>query len=281
MNITNSLTTVNFNPGGMKAIKGIVLHSMWGTQNGSIAWFKNPQAQASAHFCISAVGEIVRVVNEEKLDRAWHSGIYDAGKCPDWALTNPNDWCIGIELEDNRDANWQYPEAQRTALRELVKFLMDRYNIPQDHVLLHRNLNPSRRSDPVGAFSFDWLFQTVSTNPPSTIQKLPKDSVIADIYEFLTGSRPNQDTIDWRLASNKNLVEIGNDICSGDSAFFSKWIKPQIPTPPVEVPDSTNESQPIPVLTFSDEDATQRVKEMTAKKGSFWNKLSFVLSLLS
>lgn len=280
MNIVNSLTTVNFNPGGMKAIKGIVLHSMWGTQNGSIAWFKNPQAQASAHFCISAVGEIVRVVNEEKLDRAWHSGIYDAGKCPDWALTNPNDWCIGIELEDNRDANWQYPEEQRKALRELVSWLMDKYKIPQDHVLLHRNLNPSRRSDPVGAFSFDWLFQTVTPNPNPTIEKIGKDQALKDIYTALCGGF-SEDEIVWRLGTQKNLVEVITDICGGDSRFFAKWVKPQIPTPPVPVPDSTNESQPIPVLNFSDEDALKRVKEVTAKKGSFWNKLSFVLSLLS
>jgi len=281
MNITNSLTNVNFNPGGMKAIKGIVLHSMWGTQNGSIAWFKNPDAKASAHFCISEVGEIVRVVDEAKLDRAWHAGIYDAGKCPDWAMPNPNDWCIGIELEDKRDANWQYPEAQRKALRELVAWLMEKYNIPQDHVLLHRNLNPSRRSDPVGAFSFDWLFQTVSTTPPSTIEKLPKDSIISDIYLFLTGERPKQDTIDWRLASNKNLVEIGTDICSGDSAFFNKWVKPQIPEPIVPVPEEACEEQPLPVLVFSDDEAKNRVKSLTAQKQGFWNKLSFVLSFLS
>lgn len=281
MNIVNSLTTVNFNPGGMKAIKGIVLHSMWGTQNGSISWFKNPDAKASAHFCVSAVGEIVRVVDEQKLDRAWHAGIYDAGKCPEWAMPNPNDYCIGIELEDKRDANWQYPEEQRAALRFLVTNLMDRYQIPRDHVLLHRNLNPSRRSDPVGAFSFDWLFQTVSTNPPSTIEKLPKDSVINDLYVVLTGDNSSSDELAWRLASNKNIREIAEDIMNGDSRFFSKWVKPHIPEPAVPVPDTVCEEEPIPVLQFTDEDALQRVKELTAKKSGFWNKLSFVFSLLS
>lgn len=279
MNIVNSLTTVNFNPGGMKAIKGIVLHSMWGTQNGSIAWFKNPDAQASAHFCISAVGEIVRVVNEEHLDRAWHAGIYDNGKCPAWAMTNPNDWCIGIELEDNRDANWQYPEAQRAALRDLVAFLMEKYNIPRDHVLLHRDLNPSRRSDPVGAFSFDWVFPGV-VNPNPTIEKIGKDQVLKDLYTALCGGF-SEDEIKWRLSTDKNIVEVATDICGGDSRFFEKWIKPRIPEPVVPVPPSTCEEKPIPVLSFSDDDAIARVKSVVKVKSGLWNKLNFIFSLLS
>ncbi len=67
------------------------------------------------------------------------------------------------------------------------------------------------------------------TPPPSTgIEKLPKDSVIGDVYEFLTGKRPNQDTIDWRLSQGKNIVEIGKDICQGDGNFYDLWIKPHV-----------------------------------------------------
>ena len=157
MTIKQDLTPINFTSGGMKQIRGIVLHSMWGTQAGSISWFKNPSALASAHYCISKDGEIIQMVRDT--DMAWHAGIYDEGKCPTWAMPNPNFYCLGIELEDNRDNNWGYPEPQREALRWLVKLLMEKYSISQDHILLHKNLNPSRRSDPVGAFSFDWLFQ--------------------------------------------------------------------------------------------------------------------------
>lgn len=276
MNIVDSLTTVNFNPGGMTAIKGIVLHSMWGTQNGSIAWFKNPDAKASAHFCISGVGEIVRVVNEQTLDRAWHAGIYDEGKCPDWALPNPNNWCIGIELEDNRDSNWAYPEPQRAALRWLVAFLMEKYSIPRDHILLHRELNPSRRSDPVGQFSFDWLFPGTPVDPAPVLEKLPKDQVIKDVYTALCDGF-SEDEIAWRLSQNKNIVEIITDICNGDGRFFAKWIKPKIPTP--TVPDHADESTPIP-STFTDAQATERIRAILANK-SLLSKISYLITFLA
>jgi GH25 family lysozyme M1 (1,4-beta-N-acetylmuramidase) len=76
-------------------------------------------------------------------------------------------------------------------------------------------------------------------NPPFEIEKLLKDGVIKDMYTFLCGGY-SQDEIVWRVASNKSLVEIGEDICSGDGRFFDKWIKPKIPTviptPPVPEP---------------------------------------------
>lgn len=153
------------------------MHSTWGTHAGSIAWFKNPQAQASAHYLVSRTGEIVQMVKDT--DMGWHAGVYDAGKCPDWALTNPNWYCIGIEIEDNRDANWQYPEAQRKAVNWLVsEYLMKKYGIPKDRVLLHKNLNPSRRTDPVGAFSFDWVFGSGSNEQTITISTKVHDWLI-------------------------------------------------------------------------------------------------------
>ena len=279
MEIVKSLTTVNFNPNGMKGRLGIVLHSMAGTQNGSIAWFKNPQAQASAHYCIGADGEIVQVVDEAKKDRAWHAGIYDNGKCPSWALPNPNDYCIGIELEDKKDPNWNYPEPQRKALIYLVNLLMERYSIPRDRILLHRNLNPSRRSDPVGQFSFDWLFPVVTLPPTTPIEKIGKDQIIKDIYSALCGGFA-EDTIKWRLSTGKNIYEIILDIATNDGNFFEKWIKPRIPEPITPIPDETNEESPLPVPFCSEEDATKKMKEVIASKSGFWNRLVTALSLL-
>ena len=163
MEIKQNLTTVNFNSNGMKQIRGCVIHSMWGTYLGSIQWFKNPDVKASAHYLISQDGQITQMVKDS--DMAWHAGVYDSGKCPDWALPNPNFYCLGIEFEDRREKDWPYPAPQRNAGAWLVSNLMQKYNIPREHILLHKNLNPSRRSDPVGQFSFLWLFsQVVSEN---------------------------------------------------------------------------------------------------------------------
>lgn len=169
MKIINNLTPYNHDKGLLKDVRGIVLHSMWGTHNGSITWFHNPASKASAHFCISAEGEIVRTVNET--DIAWHAGVIDniGDKFP-WVLPNPNWYTLGIEIEDKRDAHWIYPEPQRKAVRELVEKLQDQFNIPDERVVLHRWLNPSRRSDPVGNFSFEWVFPKTSSDPIITDQ---------------------------------------------------------------------------------------------------------------
>jgi hypothetical protein len=136
---------------------------MWGTQSGSIAWFKNPDAKASAHYCISQDGEIVRTVPDMSI--GWHAGVFDE-PIADWLKPNPNNTTIGIELEDKRDPHWAYPESQRQALKELVDYLCITYSIPKDseHILLHKNLNPSRRSDPVGQFDLNWVLAV----PPQT-----------------------------------------------------------------------------------------------------------------
>ncbi|MFF9287499.1 peptidoglycan-binding protein [Streptomyces griseosporeus] len=54
---------------GMKAHYGVVLHIMQGTLWGSDAWFRNPAAQASAHFGVGKDGTILQWVDTK--DRAW------------------------------------------------------------------------------------------------------------------------------------------------------------------------------------------------------------------
>jgi N-acetyl-anhydromuramyl-L-alanine amidase AmpD len=158
MEIKQDLTPINFTPRRSREIKGVVLHSMAGTQAGSIAWFKNPASQASAHYCISKDGEIVQTCLDK--DVAWHAGIFDEPLPQAWLYPNPNQTLISIECEDCRDANWPYPEPQRQALRWLLDYLSKKWGFENStqNVFLHKNLNPSRRSDPVGNFSFEWLY---------------------------------------------------------------------------------------------------------------------------
>lgn len=245
MQIIQDLTARNVTRGGMREVRGIVLHSMDGFYKGTISWFRNPQnTVSSAHVLISKEGEVRQMVKDT--DMAWHAGIYDAGKCPDWALPNPNQYCLGVELEDEKDPNWNYPEPQRQALRDYLALKMNAYDIPRERLLLHRNLNPSRRSDPVGQFSWNWVFPaSPQPAPPSTIEKLPKDSIINDIYKALVGENASPEELNWRLKSNKNLVEIITDICSGDGRFFKQWVKPHIPE--LEPPDECEKEPSTPV----------------------------------
>jgi len=163
MIIKKDWLTINFTPNGMREVRGIVIHSMWGTYAGSIAWFKNPSSKASAHYLISAEGEITQMVRDT--DMAWHAGVIDpVAEQYTWAMPNPNFYMIGIELEDKRDVNWMYPEKQREAAAWLVNMLMTTYNIPEERILQHKQLNPSRRSDPVGNFAWEWLLNKAGVN---------------------------------------------------------------------------------------------------------------------
>lgn len=61
--------TPNEHPGGMTEVRGLVLHIQQGTEQGSETWFKNPVAQASAHFLNPKTGPLRQLVDTG--DRAW------------------------------------------------------------------------------------------------------------------------------------------------------------------------------------------------------------------
>jgi hypothetical protein len=59
----------NCTKGGQDSVRGVVLHVMAGTLDGSDSWFRNPAAQASAHFGVGKDGRIFQWV--DTADRAW------------------------------------------------------------------------------------------------------------------------------------------------------------------------------------------------------------------
>lgn len=59
----------NYTRGGQDEVRGIVVHIMAGTLEGSQAWFNNPTAQASSHFGTGKQGALRQWVDTN--DRAW------------------------------------------------------------------------------------------------------------------------------------------------------------------------------------------------------------------
>ena len=142
-------------------IDGVIIHSMAGYYKGTLAWFNNPAVIASAHYLISKTGEISKCVEEK--NAAWHSGEvtvkYDqAPKIirDKWGV-NPNLFTIGLELEDENNKQWHYPQKQYFATVELVADIMKRYklDISTDTILMHKEINPIHRSDPVGSWNHE------------------------------------------------------------------------------------------------------------------------------
>ena len=105
----------------------------------------DPRAEVSAHYLVSETGRIWQLVPEER--RAWHAG---AGR---WgAVRDVNSRSIGIELANSGAA--PYPAPQMAALKDLMRGIMARRQIPPQRVIAHSDMAPGRKADP--GPRFDW-----------------------------------------------------------------------------------------------------------------------------
>lgn len=110
----------------------IVIHAMSGYYKGSIAWFKSPSSQVSAHYLVSRAGEACNMVPEDRA--AWH-------------CKNFNSPSFGIELEDMIEGvkgncltnkTW-FTEVQLKKAAQITAALMKKYSIPIEHVIGHNS----------------------------------------------------------------------------------------------------------------------------------------------
>ncbi len=157
--------------------KFLVIHYTAGASlNSTVAWFKNPSAQASAHIVIGRDGEVVQMVPFNQI--AWHAGRSS------WnGINGLNNHSIGIELDNGgrlkggpgmwftwfnvliddqevleethrneilQGAWHKFPKAQIDALIEVAIAIVRKYNIKE--VLGHDDIAPHRKSDPGPAF---------------------------------------------------------------------------------------------------------------------------------
>jgi N-acetylmuramoyl-L-alanine amidase len=101
--------------------------------------------KVSAHYLISASGEIFQLVAEDR--RAWHAGLsYWAGQ------RDVNSRSIGIELDNNGSAPFPYPQSR--ALVALCQDILQRWSIPTWRVVAHSDIAIGRKIDPGPIF--DW-----------------------------------------------------------------------------------------------------------------------------
>ncbi len=137
-------------------IWAIVIHATANsTLEGVISWFKNPEAQVSAHYTIGKDGRIVQHVRDH--DRAWHAGGSQ------WkGVSNVNNYALGIELVNLNDGKDPYPEAQHQANLQLCTFLARRYDIKPEDIKGHLDIvvPEGRKTDP-RAYDLDRLRREV------------------------------------------------------------------------------------------------------------------------
>ena len=135
-------STANFTASdrGLGDIQKLVIHVAEGGFASTYQWFKNPAAQASAHYVVSSTGEIAQMVPER--DIAWHAGNWDV-----------NVESVGIEHAGYTNVT-QFPDVQYRSSARLAGAITSRYLIPPDrhHVIGHNEVpDPFHRGEFGGA----------------------------------------------------------------------------------------------------------------------------------
>jgi N-acetylmuramoyl-L-alanine amidase len=112
----------------------LVIHVAEGSWASTYAWFRNPRAEASAHYVVSSTGRAAQMVPDR--DIAWHAG--------NWAY---NESSIGIEHAGFTNVT-RFSDAEYRGSARLAAWLADTYLITPDrtHVIGHSQVpDPNHR----------------------------------------------------------------------------------------------------------------------------------------
>ena len=139
MEIHKLLTPYNYTNDSLDRIRYLVIHYVGATggAEANCRYYASQYIGASAHYFVGFDGEIWQSVEDRNI--AWHCGAktYRHPEC-----RNSNS--IGIELcvrtkgsQAATGKDWYFEDATVRAPIQLARELMDRYQIPADHVLRH------------------------------------------------------------------------------------------------------------------------------------------------
>ena len=136
-----------------KDIKAIIIHYT-GMQSkiASIKRLESRKHKVSCHFLIDRKGEVLKMVNENKI--AWHAGESK------WKnLKNLNDSSIGIELvnKGHRNGYEKFTSKQISTLISLCLKLKKKYKIRNSNIIGHSDIAPLRKQDPGEKFPWKRL----------------------------------------------------------------------------------------------------------------------------
>lgn len=199
MNIKQNILDTKDYWGNLKELKFIIIHhtgSGW-TVKGDIDYFDKEKVYLSSHYITATNWEIIQLVPDDKV--AWHCWISEW-----WKLKNLNDYSIWIEV----DSNWtDFTQEQIKATWELVVFLCNKYNIPKENVLRHKDIAPTRKWDVWDNF---WKWFTSFTAWVDNLFLTQADSEFIDTIMRLFSKYHN-------MTSNPKLQGLLSD--------FNKWCR--------------------------------------------------------
>ncbi|MFI3231635.1 MAG: phage tail tip lysozyme [bacterium] len=183
----------NFTSGRTSSISYIVVHytaNDGDTAKGNCSYFSGSSRNASAHYFVDETS-IYRSVEDS--NTAWHCGAtsYKHSSC-----RNANS--IGIEMCSRKDSAGKYyiKDEVVTKTIQLVKLLMQKYNIKSDNVLRHYDVTGKSCPEPFVRTSSLWgnfkgllsggsaLSQSISSSPSTaSTQSQSQDKIIWDFFK--------------------------------------------------------------------------------------------------
>ena len=131
----------------------VILHYTAVNRDGSLRALTGNDV--SSHYLVSDQKNdpVFYLVDENK--RAWHAGVSE------WKTTkNLNDSSIGIEIVNNGDVSGKFEPFKDFQIKEvavLVRYLIDKYEIPPTNILGHSDIAPQRKPDPGPLFPWEEL----------------------------------------------------------------------------------------------------------------------------
>ena len=142
------------------AVDCVVLHATAGGLSGTLAWFANPASGVSSHYVVAKDGDVWQMVEEDKL--AHHAG---ASEFQD--RHNFNSFSIGIEIVNLNDGNDPYPALQVESTIRLVGYLVEKWKISREWIVLHADISTAGKTDPRGFPVTDLIARIYDTVPPA------------------------------------------------------------------------------------------------------------------
>lgn len=152
MQINKLLTPYNYKEGTIDRIQYIVIHYVGATggAEANCKYYAEKYRGASAHYFVGHAGEVWHSVEDHNI--AWHCGgkkyLNTVGGTYHNICTNANS--VGIEMCVRKDnsGRWYFEEVTVAATIELTKQLMQKYNIPSDHVIRHYDVTGKNCPEP-------------------------------------------------------------------------------------------------------------------------------------
>ena len=220
--ICNECKSPNFsNRKNLNIIDTIIIHYT-GMKNAQLAlnYLCSHKSRVSSHYFINEKGKLWQLVDDDNV--AWHAGVSQ------WLdRKNLNETSIGIELVNpGHEYGYQdFTNDQYKTLEELIKLLIDKFDIKIDRILGHSDIAPLRKLDPGEKFNWQNLAKKNLSIWPEKILNIPKNMASEKLlYNLLynIGYDVTNHYVDSILAFKRRFTP--NDISPSESDKFIKMV---------------------------------------------------------